>query len=70
MKMYVRKRYLMARVGNPDNVAPLTKDEYDLLIGALSFLDKSFDVKTELTTVKDDENGQLDVYVTYTVRVY
>ena len=68
--MYVRDKYLMARVGKDDTPAPLDRNEYDLLIGALAFLGKMFDVKVEVTSVYDDEDNTTDIYATYTVRVY
>lgn len=69
--MYVRDHYLMARVGKDDTPAPLTRDEYNNLIGALAFLGKMFDVKVDVSTVYDNDNaGEPDVFVTYTVRVY
>lgn len=68
--MYVRDRYQMARVGRDDSPAPLTRDEYNNLIGALSFLDKIYEVKVDVSTVYDNDNGEPDVFTTYTVRVY
>ena len=69
--MYVRDRYLVARIGNEDHAPlPVDRNEYDLIIGTLAYLNKIFDVKVEVSTVHDEEDGQTDVFATYTVRVY
>lgn len=71
MKTDVFPNYGICRISDKESIMALDVEQYENLIGILSFTGKVFDVKVDITSVKhDDDDCNIDVYINHIVRVY
>ena len=70
MNTDVFPNYAICRMSDKDNIIALDVEQYENMLGMLSFLHQTYDVHVDVKSVKNDDDNRISVYIDHIIRVY